>query len=470
MMSKISGAFSQIFRVDPQERIKLLMLTITYFLVIASYTIVQAMKDAIFLHVVGEDWLGWVSIASIFVLIPAILFYSYMVDRIRSYQLLYVYSLFYGIVGLIFAYYIGDPQIGIANTTCSSIRVFGWLFYFFVQGYSPFVISLFWSFANSITDPKQAKDTYGLMVSGSKLGGAISALIAWYLFSSIAPNCNGVFQYQVLMLMSFGCLCLVPISIFVLTKVVPAKNMHGYEAVYRAQKQQEKSHKKEGLCSGLKIMLKQPYVLGIFSIIFFYEIIHQVVNYQRLIFANQEASHIASLSSKLFYQWFWIHLIGFAISLLGTNLLLRKLGERRCLLMIPIITGGLVLLYTLNNTFNLFNSVTFVSWVFISLKSLNYAISYPIRESLYIPTVKDIKFKSKSWIDSFGSRFSKAFGGSFNIFSKSLHSSYGMGAFLFSQYVFFSIVVFLWVVAAYLLGKKYQKTIDNNEVIGLPEA
>ena len=38
---------------------------------------------------------------------------------------------------------------------------------------------------------------------------------------------------------------------------------------------------------------------------------------------------------------------------------------------------------------------------FIALKSVNYAFSCPVRESLYIPTVKEIKFKSKTPLKSF---------------------------------------------------------------------
>jgi ATP:ADP antiporter, AAA family len=467
MIARLKSIFGSIFNVDPEERIKLLMLTVVYFLIIASYTVVQAMKDAIFLKVVGGEFLGYVKIASIFVLIPAILFYSYLVDRVRRYQLLYLYAIFYGVVGLIFAYYVGDPVIGIANTDTSKYRLFGWLFYFFIQGYSPFIVSLFWAFSNSVTDPKQAKDTYGLMVSGSKLGGALVALYGVYMFSNTQLSTTGVLEYQMLMSISFGLLLLVPIAVFILGKVVPKKHLHGYEAVYSVQKKEHKKKKSAGLFAGLKIMVKQPYVLGIFSMIFFYEVIHEVINYQRLIFANESGGHISALSATLFYQMFWVHFVGFLISLLGTNLLLRKLGEKNSIIFIPVFTGFLIILLMFNSIFNVVDAAVFIGFVYTALKSMNYAISYPVRESLYIPTVKDIKFKSKSWIDSFGSRFAKSFGGNFNILSGWLHSNIGLGVALFSQFVFFGVMISIWVASAIVLGKKYQKTIDNNEVIGV---
>src|SRR5262249_34892681 len=121
------------------------------------------------------------------VLIPAILLYSFLVDRLRRYHLLYVYSIFYGIVGLIFCFFLSHTTIGLINSIAIPYRIFGWLFYFFVEGYSPFVVSVFWAFANSVTDPAEAKNNYGLMVSGSKLGGMVSAGLAWMILSESNP-------------------------------------------------------------------------------------------------------------------------------------------------------------------------------------------------------------------------------------------------------------------------------------------
>ena len=118
---------------------------------------------------------------------PAILFYSFLVDRLRRYQLLYVYSIFYGIVGFVFALLLKSSGHWLTNTDSSPHRIFGWLFYFFVEGYSPFMVSVFWAFANSVTDPEEAKKNYGLMVSGSKLGGMVSAGFAWVILSHSNP-------------------------------------------------------------------------------------------------------------------------------------------------------------------------------------------------------------------------------------------------------------------------------------------
>lgn len=469
MRSRLGKVFEFLFKVDKSERIKLLFLTASFFFVVGGYTVIKELKDSVFLSVVGEDYLPWAKIASMIVLIPAILFYSYLVDNLRRYQLVIFYNILYGSVGLIFAYFLGHSTIGIANTDTSPYRIFGWLFYFFVEGYSPFVVSVFWAFANSITSPEAAKKNYGLMVSGSKIGGMATAAFSWYLFScsaNSAVNISAVAKHQILLAISSLFLLFVPLLILLLMKKVPGQYLHGYEAVYKIEKKKEVEHDQEQdkeathLFSGLGFILRQPYVLGIFSMIFFYELLNVVLGYQRLLLARGASHDISELSCVLFQQVFMIHFCGFLLSFLGTNALLRKFGERRCLILVPAIAGGLLLLFMLNTSLNV------VVTVFIGLRALNYALSYPLRESLYIPTIKEIKFKSKSWIDAFGTKFAKGFGSGFNIIAKGVLGNFGLSMFMMMQSAFFGIIIFLWFISAYLLGKRYQRAITNNEVIG----
>jgi AAA family ATP:ADP antiporter len=82
---------------------------------------------------------------------------------------------------------------------------------------------------------------------------------------------------------------------------------------------------------------------------------------------------------------------------------------------------------------------------------------------LYIPTVKEIKFKSKSWIDAFGSKFAKTTGSTFNLFVEFVGDGFIFTAYSF----FFAGIIGIWVTAAYLLGKRFEKAVENNEVIGM---
>ncbi len=458
---RVASLFTSLFAVEPHERLKLFLLSVTFFFVIASYTIIKELKDSIFVAIVGREYLNYAKPLSMIILIPAILFYSFLVDRLRRYQLLYFYSLFYGLIGLIFAFLLQHPTIGLVNTVANPDRLYGWLFYFFVEGYSPFMVSVFWAFANSVSDPEEAKQNYGLMVSGSKLGGMLSSGLAWMLLSQSNPVANyinsDVARHQLLLGFASGMVLFVPFVIMTLMKNVSGRYMHGYEAAYRVEKERRKSGEaKTGFWAGLYMFVRYPYLSGIFCMVFFYELINVVLNYQKIGIAQSNSLCVSDVSSFLFKIMFFTHLVGFLISLLGTKLLLNKLGERLCLILIPLATGSLLLYFMMHYT-----GVALLT-IFIIMRAINYGFSYPVRESLYIPTVKEIKFKSKSWIDGFGTKFAKTGGSTFNGFVEYLGKNLAFTAYS----VFFIAIIGVWTLAAWLLGKRFEKAVSGNEVIG----
>ena len=196
-------------------------------------------------------------------------------------------------------------------------------------------MSVFWAFANSITTPEGAKKNYGVMVSGSKLGGILGALVglivlwssgATYSFLSLSHT--GAHQF-ILVISSILLFC-VPFIIHLLMKTVPGHKMHGYEAVYRAEKQRKKEGKEGGgIFSGFKMLIKYPYVFSIFGLILFYEIINVVLNYQLLATGLLVSNNISEYTTFLFKFTLAVHIIGFFITLLGTRALLMRFGIRR---------------------------------------------------------------------------------------------------------------------------------------------
>lgn len=451
--------FGGLLNVEPQEKLKVFLLATAFFFVIVGYTVASDLKDAIFLNTVGREWIPLAKISSWLVLVPAIFLYSLLVDRVRRYQLLAIYAAFYGVVSLVIAYFIGHSSIGILNTVTSPYRLFGWFSYYFFEGYSPFVVGVFWAFANSINSPDSAKKNYGLMVSGSKLGGILSAGGAWALFSWCAQKNSfefDVFAHQIMLVVSALAILVVPFVLYVLMKKVSAKHLHGYEAAYQVEKKREDAHKeKTGIFEGFLMLVRYPYVMGIFCMVYFYEVIATVLSYLRLGVAEKYIN-MSAKSAFLFKVALIAHVIGLVIAFIGTRALLAILGTRACLILIPLLSGSL-LFYAMVN-----GDAQAIIFAFIALKAVNYAFSLPVRESLYIPTVKDIKFKSKSWIDAFGSKFAKASGSTANV----AMSMIGTELFLAVHSFFFAVVVALWFITAFLLGKRFELAVAKNEVIG----
>ncbi|MBT3828137.1 hypothetical protein HOL34_00065 [bacterium] len=467
-------------------RIKTALLSVAFFLLIGSYTIARELKSSVFMNIVGKEYVPWAKILAMFVLIPAILVYTLMVDKLRRTQLLYACAIFYGIAGLAFAYFLGHPSIGLSNTDASPYRLMGWLFFFFIEGLNPFVIGVFWALSNSINSPDQARKSYGLIVLASKAGGILMALAACLFLRRMCSSGSAIsgdtFNHQILLLFSSVALLLVPIVIAVMKYVVPGRFLHGYEAVYKVEKQRGKdleqlknesdsdpkdsqpAKKKPsvGLFKGLAVILRYPYVAGIFLTVGLAEVLTTVFSYQRLVISKATTSSMSGMTNFLLQQAVGAHIIGAFIAILGTHTLLRLIGERRCLLLVPLLTGAMLLFFIVNTVFVFISPGSAVLIVAMGMRALHYTFSTPLRESLYIPTVKDVKFKAKSWVDTFGTKFARAGGSAFNVYTVAMT---GM-AFVSVHAIFYVVIVSVWFAVAYFLGNKFEKTVANNEVIG----
>lgn len=444
------------------ERLKLFFLSAAFFCVIGSYSVIKEIKNTVFPKLVGVDHIPLARVCVMLALIPLIFLYSKMVDKLRRHHLLSVCAGFFALAGLVFAYFLGHPTIGIPNTNVQSDRWFAWLFYFFVEGYSPFVVSVFWSFANSINSPESARHTYGTMVSWSKLGGIVATGLAliFLKFHATGQNQLGVdlFNHQVLLVGS-SLLLLVTIPVlYYMMRVIPGRYLHGYEAVYVVEKEKDRNHSSDTtIFAGLRMLILYPYVFGIFAMSFFYEVITVVLSYLVVSMSQAYGSMTASLE-YLLGVILVTHTIGMCISYFGTRTLFNKLGTKRCLLLIPA-SSGIVLCYYLISS----SPATALALTFVILRAINYAFSWPLRESLYIPTVKEIKFKSKSWIDAFGSKFAKSTGSGFNHIAA---HKVAPALFMPLHTAFFAGIVGVWFLAAYLLGRRFDKAVARNEVIG----
>lgn len=445
------------------ESLKFWFLWATFFCVIGAYTLVKELKSSIFVYTVGIEWIPLAKAISMLILIPPIFIYSKLVDVMHRYWLLCGYSLFYALSGFMFAFYVGHPEIGLANTDSSKYRLLGWLFYFFIEGFSPFVVSVFWAFANSVTSPEGAKKSYGWMVSGSKLGGLLSAGLAWYVLglrsSEGGQLYSDVFNHQCLLVVSSLLLLCVPVIILLMMKRVPGRYMHGYEAVYRVEKEKHKKGTRHtGILVGLEMLARYPYVMGIFGMVFFYEVCGTVLSYLSIGVAQKHAANPTEALRYLLVIVFYTQTVGFFISVFGTGRLFEWLGTRRCLLLVPATAVVAFLVYITN-----VDSPTALAISFVILRSINYAFSWPLRETLYIPAVKEIKFKSKAWIDAFGTKFAKATGSAFNLSVAWL----GTGGVFFAHSCFFGLIVVLWGITAFMLGKRFDQAVNRNEVIGV---
>ena len=108
-------------------------------------------------------------------IIPCMLIYSKLVDRLHKHQILYCMFLLYAFLGPLLAYALASPVCGLSNTQTSPYRVMGWVFLIVMDLYPSFVIGAFWAFVNSINTPEFARKYYGVITAVAKIAGILAA-------------------------------------------------------------------------------------------------------------------------------------------------------------------------------------------------------------------------------------------------------------------------------------------------------
>lgn len=415
------------------------------------YTIFKELKDSLFMIIVGAHYLPDVKTLSLFLMIPVVLLYGWLSQRVKREKVLMGCLLIYGVGGIIITYFIQDPTIGLYNTVASKHRLFGWLFYLFIEGAAPFLVSALWSFFNSLSYPEDIKDNYIGMTSMSKLGGMFFSGSA-YLYNTYyyAGNLEGqVRQYTNILLYSSIFLLFIPFLILFLVKNTLLTTTKGYS-------EEEDKKKDSSLGSlGLREIFKNKYIVGIFGLTFFWEVVNVIFNNLRLNIAFSEASSLCGITAILYKNIFFMHLFGLFFVLCGTKNIIKYLGVKVALLSIPLLTGAMIF------AFLLFPSSEMVFFVYLVIRAINYTMTFPIKEALYIPTSRRIQFKTKSWIDGFGQKFSKGCGACYNKLLQlvSMDQIYGI------QVIFFSIFLFLWLFSDYILGKQWEKIVREKKIV-----
>ncbi len=458
------SSFIQFFYPDikREEMKKFSILALAFLITIGTYWLMRLLKDLVLYKLAFPVSLGWAedtgrlwiplvkTLSPIFVLL-LVLVYGLLVDILEKHKLMYVVATFYMIVFsymtiiLFLKHTYGDIFLGKTLLAASGI-----LGYLFTESFGSLMVALFWSFTISSSTTDQAKRAFPFIVAAGQFGAIGGSSLMLIKTSIIWP-----FYATVVI-----CLAFFIAIIQYLVKTIPAQDLQSDIA---------HEHKKEHHAwSGFTLLFSQPYLIGVLIVSTFYEIAGTILEYQM----NSQASFIFD---HVHFKWFKglygvsINTLAFLIALLGTSYIIKRLGTRICLLIYPILFAilliGLYIFYFASN----YNPL-YILWAFFSvmliIKAVSYAVNSPVKEMMYIPTSKDVKFKTKSIIDMFGSRSAKMSGaqisGWFNVQGNptiSIHNLISYGTLISLG------IIGIWIIAAIYVGKINAKLLEDKKII-----
>ncbi len=409
------------------------MLSLTFLFIIGTYWLMRPLKDALFMKIVGKLYIPYAKMASLFFIIPLILLYSKLVDMFAKHKLFYVICAFYASLFLVVAYFLAHPTIGLANTTPDKSRLLGWAIYLAIESFGSLVVALFWSFVASTTETASAKRGYGLIIAGAQIGSISGPTIATYATYIGMP--------QLSVIVSVG-IFIVPLLVMLFVSQFPAA---------KAEAPSEK--KATGLFEGLRLLVRQPYLLGILGVATLYEIIGTVMDYQMKFIADEAYPSAEKVTEFLGLFGQSANFLALIFALVGTSFFIRRFGLTFCLVAFPVAIGCVI-------TYVFFSpSLWALFGAMVAIKGLSYALNNPCKEIMYIPTSKDVKFKSKGWIDAFGGRSAKATGSGINAFFTQMVDLMFYGSIISLG------IVGVWILIALYVGKTNEKLTQSGTII-----
>jgi AAA family ATP:ADP antiporter len=146
-----------------------------FLILTAVHFAAKSVRQATYIDSVGSENLPWVYLALAVVSLPTLLLYSRLAARFNMAALMLVGTLLH-VLGLVaFFVLFGLDQAWVA------VAYYIWLGMVFA-----IAVSQFWSFANQVYDPRQARRLFSFIGAGGLLGSVLGGLMAIAVTGAVA--------------------------------------------------------------------------------------------------------------------------------------------------------------------------------------------------------------------------------------------------------------------------------------------
>jgi ATP:ADP antiporter, AAA family len=154
-------------RLEPADLRQGLSLGAILFGITSSYTLVKTARDSLYLSQLPAQTLPYVYLGIGVLTLVASQGFARLTRRLPAWQPLAGMALVAAISLAVFASLFGLPMTWVPVT-----------FYLWINVYGLLLVSQFWAFTNSTSDPRQAKRIFGIVGGGGILGGLTGGLLA----------------------------------------------------------------------------------------------------------------------------------------------------------------------------------------------------------------------------------------------------------------------------------------------------
>lgn len=447
-LTRFERLLSLITRLRPGEGRAAFLFFLHAFLLLSSYQVVKALREAFILTKFSAEDRSYVVALMALVLIFVVPLYGWIRRHLDGTQLLRVVTVFFAVTAPLFAV-LAQLQVSIAI-----------IFFIWVGIYGVMVVSQMWAFAADSLNVRTGQRLFVVIVLGGNMGALAGAKVTQLAAATLSPM-----GLMLLAAVTLGA------TLFVVTPERAAVPL-GSRALLV-----EHTRPVPHLLGGIGLVLRDRYLL---SIAVFIVLLNWINSTGEFILADYMKAHAKSVVAasggsidmkvvlaELYGNFnFWVTLIGLAIQLLLVARIYRAVGVRGALLFHPVLLavgyGLLALAPMLGGFIPIFSLIRRVK---VADNGVDYSLMNTTRQALFLPVDRASKYDGKMAIDTFFWRFGDLFQ------ALSVYIGLNLLGWTTHEFALQNFVLALgWIAVAEAMGRSYSRKVLEHVTNTAPEA
>ncbi|HET6360520.1 MAG TPA: Npt1/Npt2 family nucleotide transporter [Gemmatimonadota bacterium] len=406
-----------------------LLFFLFWFLVIVVFWVLRPMKVGLFIDPLGDRGAElelYAKLGNIGVAIVAVALFSWLYNRLGSKRLIPALCAIF-LAGLVwFAITLPSPAAPGAPKY--------WAFYLFGDAWSTVWVTTFWAFLNEMTSTDQSKRLYGLIGGGGIIGGLVGATVVATTIEDLGIG--------TLIMGTAGATVILGLIAFRIETLARRDDIPIGRELAETRIVASTDKRANAALEGARLSFASKYLFAIVMIVFLYEFASQILDY---LFKNELESVQGAEETSAFYANIGviINTVSVITQFFLVSFIMRRFGITTALLVLPaamMISSGIYFAVP---------ALWAGSLLTISDNSLNYSINQTSRETLYVPTEADVKYKARAFANMFVQRFGKGI---------AILMALGLTAVPIRFLTFLAVgVIVIWAGFAWYAGRRFDE-------------
>jgi AAA family ATP:ADP antiporter len=448
VLSRFERLLSLITRVRPGEGRAAFLFFLHGFLLLSSYQVVKALREAFMLTRFSAETRAYAVAATALALMFIVPLYASVRRHLDGARLLRAVTVFFVVTMPMFA------ALAYAGVSIA------FPFYVWVSIYGVMVVSQMWAFAADSFNVKSGQRLFVVIMLGANLGALVGAKFTQLAVAALSPTG--------LMILATGILG----ATLFLASPERAAVPQGSRAISA-----EHGKPVPRLLGGIGLVLRDRYLLLIALLVMLLNWVNSTGEFILADYVKADAAgRIAASGGTLdmstlitaFYGdfHFWVTLVSLGIQLFLVSRIFQVVGVRGALLIHPLIVAvgyGLLALAPLLGGF--VPIFTMIRWIKIAENGVDYSLMNTTRQALFLPVDRDAKYDGKTAIDTFFWRFGDL------IQALAVYVGLNLLHWQAPQFALLNLLLALaWIALAVAIGRGFSRKALENVMNVAPEA